>query len=214
MEAMSELTSAAVDERRAVIEGARMLVLDCNLDASALRRAAEIAASAGVEVVVDPVSVAKSARLAPVLEAKVALHTITPNVSELGAIVGTTLRDDAEVIAATRDLHSRRVTNVWVRLGSQGSLLSSSDGDDVVVTRIPAMNAEVVDVTGAGDAMTAGYVCALVKGYSTVAACAYGHAAAALTIATGASVATELSWDALSCMVERSSAVMSPEVIA
>ena len=55
---------------------------------------------------------------------------------------------------------------------------------------------EVLDVTGAGDAMLAGFCHALLAGATPVEAAAYGHAAAALTIASPHTVRPDLT-DAL-----------------
>ena len=54
------------------------------------------------------------------------------------------------------------------------------------------MPAEVVDVTGAGDAMLAAFCHALLDGAEPAAAAAYGHAAAALTIASPHTVRPDL----------------------
>jgi pseudouridine kinase len=51
---------------------------------------------------------------------------------------------------------------------------------------------EVVDVTGAGDAMTAAYVAALTDGATPVAAAERGHRAAALTVAHADNVRPDL----------------------
>ena len=51
---------------------------------------------------------------------------------------------------------------------------------------------EVADVTGAGDAMTAGYVHALLEGASVVESARYGQVLAALTCASPDTVRTDL----------------------
>jgi pseudouridine kinase len=75
-----------------------------------------------------------------------------------------------------------------VRLGSGGSLLSGPDG----VVDLDAVPTEVVDVTGAGDAMLAAFCHALLEGAAPAAAAAYGHGAAALTIASPHTVRPDL----------------------
>jgi pseudouridine kinase len=87
-----------------------------------------------------------------------------------------------------RALHARDVDLVWVRLGSRGSLLSQ--GRSLAV--LDAVDALVVDVTGAGDAMTAAYCHALVSGGSPVEAATLGHRAAALTVASALTVRPDL----------------------
>jgi pseudouridine kinase len=68
-------------------------------------------------------------------------------------------------------------------------VLSSAGGEARFLT---APYAEVTDVTGAGDAMLAAFVHALLAGGDAVEAARYGHAAAALTVASPATVRPDL----------------------
>ena len=156
-----------------------------------LRRgvALDVAATVGTRVVLDPVSVPKAAALAPLLSPDRPVYAMTPNRDELAALTGlpTGTRDEQE--SAARALHDRGVELVWVRLGPAGSLLSSRDG----VVTLESVSSEVVDVTGAGDSMTAAFCHALLTGAEPAEAAAYGHAAAALTVGSEHTVLPELS---------------------
>ncbi|MFI0773875.1 PfkB family carbohydrate kinase [Streptomyces sp. NPDC021212] len=178
---------------RELIGNASMLVLDGNLSAPALAYALDIAVAAGVQTVIDPVSVPKAALLAPLLAAGCPVFAVTPNVAELGALTGRDIShaadDDRELTDAVAALHERGVQYVWVRLGERGSVLS---GAGEGVSFLDAPRAEVQDVTGAGDAMLGAFVHALLTGETPVAAARYGHAAAALTVATKATVRPDL----------------------
>jgi pseudouridine kinase len=61
---------------------------------------------------------------------------------------------------------------------------------------------EVIDVTGVGDALVAGLVYGIYKGYSFEEAAKYGLAAAALTISTPYTVSTGMGEDILQTIVE------------
>lgn len=175
---------------RELIGNASMLVLDGNLSSPALAYALDIASAAGVQTVIDPVSVPKAALLAPLLTAGRPVFAVTPNVAELGALTSRDIgRDTGEAAEAAAALHERGVQYVWVRLGERGSLLS---GAEEGVTFLEAPPAQVQDVTGAGDAMLGAFVHALLSGEDPVAAARYGHAAAALTVATTATVRPDL----------------------
>ena len=78
---------------------------------------------------------------------------------------------------------------MWTRLGAAGSRLSGPDG---VVDIAPVVAPEVVDVTGAGDAMLAAFCHALLGGATPAEAAAYGQAAAALTVASPHTVRPDL----------------------
>ena len=160
-----------------LIAGARLVVLDGNLAAATLDRAAEIAYAAGVPVVLEPVSVPKARLLGAMFRTERPMYLVTPN------------HDELEALGGLAGLHERGVEHVWVRRGSEGSLFSS--GEDR--TTIPALPVtEVVDVTGAGDAMLAGFCHALLAGAPPVEAAAYGQAAAALTVASAHTVRPDL----------------------
>jgi pseudouridine kinase len=132
--------------------------------------------------------VPKAAALAGLVAADRPLFAVTPNRDELAALTDLPVDGDRELLAAAAALHERGVTHVWVRLGERGSLLSSPGGHaflDAVPTRVE-------DVTGAGDAMLGAFCHALLRGDEPVAAAAYGHAAAALTIASSHTVRPDL----------------------
>lgn len=165
-----------------LLAGAALLVIDGNLSAATIGRALDLAQAAAVPVVLEPVSVPKAARLRPLLGRP--LRAITPNREELGALTGSDLTVDDGVDR----LHAAGSELVWVHLGSEGSLLSGPDGR----TRLAPVAADVVDVTGAGDAMLGAFCHALLEGARPVEAAAYGHAAAALTIASEHTVRPDL----------------------
>lgn len=178
MAATESLDAADVDAVRDLLAAAELVVLDGNLTTSALGRALELCAETGVRVVLDPVSVPKAAGVAPLIGARTPLLALTPNEGELAALGGS-----------TDDLHARGVELVWTRLGASGSRLSGPDG---VVDIVPAAAPQVVDVTGAGDAMLAAFCHALLSGASPAEAAAYGQAAAALTVASAHTVRPDL----------------------
>ena len=188
MAATDELAPEQVDGARDLIAAASLLVLDGNLSTATLGFALDVAATVGTRVVLDPVSVPKAAALAPLLAPDRPVFAMTPNRDELAALTGlpTGTRDEQE--SAARALHDRGVELVWVRLGPAGSLLSSRDG----VVTLDSVSSEVVDVTGAGDSMTAAFCHALLTGADPAEAAAYGHAAAALTVASAHTVRPDL----------------------
>ncbi|HEU5241374.1 MAG TPA: carbohydrate kinase, partial [Ornithinibacter sp.] len=192
MRATDELTASDLEVVPSLLGGADAIVVDANLDAGVVRWLLSAAEEAGVVAVLEPVSVAKATEMAPVLDGSVRAHTVTPNVGELAALVGRAVPDTVDgVVRAARELHARGVEHVWVRRGMRGSLLSialSPDGSGAArpvggtertgdgtasgsrVVLVGAPPVEVADVTGAGDAMTAGYVHALLAGEDVVEA--------------------------------------------
>jgi pseudouridine kinase len=188
MAATDELSPEQVNAARDLVAAASLVVLDGNLSTSTLAFALDLATAAGARVLLEPVSVPKAAALAHLVEAGRPLFAITPNRDELAALTDLPARTDRQVARAARALHDRGVELVWVRLGDRGSLLSSVD-DRVELAAVPA---EVADVTGAGDAMLAAFCHALLGGAEPADAAAFGHAAAALTVASPHTVRPDL----------------------
>jgi pseudouridine kinase len=188
MTATDELTPEHVGSARDLIATAGLVVLDGNLAHPTLAFALDLAAAAGARVVLEPVSVPKARAGADLLTPDRPLFAITPNRDELTALTGLPARTDRQLLKAAAALRARGVRHVWVHLGERGSLLSAAEGE----TFLPAVSAEVEDVTGAGDAAVAAFCHALLAGDSPEQAAAYGHAAAALTIASTHTVRPDL----------------------
>lgn len=188
MAATDDLSPEQVGAARDLVASARLLVLDGNLSTATLGFTLDLATRVGARVLLEPVSVPKAAALAHLITADRPLYAITPNRAELAALTDLPTRTDRQVERAVQALHERGVELVWVRLGAEGSLLSSGDAS----SRLPAVPSDVVDVTGAGDAMLAAFCHALLGGADPADAAAYGHAAAALTIASPHTVRPDL----------------------
>lgn len=194
MAVTDRLTVRQLMGSRDLLSHADLLVLDGNIPEAPAAWLLDFAAAVHVPVVMDPVSVAKARPLAQLLSPQRPLLALTPNLDELCAIVGETVAETrADIARAARTLHDLGVRNVWVRRGARGSLLSSLDdtGRASVVT-LTAPPVKAVDVTGAGDAMTAAFVHALMRGDIPVDAARFGQMAAALTVASPDTVRPDL----------------------
>lgn len=189
MAATDDLRPEHVNQAREVIATAGLVVLDGNLAIAALEHALDLAAAAEVRTILEPVSVPKAKIVTTLITAGRPLYAVTPNRNELTALTGLPTRTDRQLRLAADDLHQRGVQHVWVRLGAQGSMLSSAPGE---ATRLAAVPTTVQDVTGAGDSSLAAFCHALIEGKDPVEAARFGHAAAALTIASSHTVRPDL----------------------
>jgi pseudouridine kinase len=184
MEATTELGPEQLNSARDIIATAGVLVVDGNLSLDTLNHALDL--SAGVRTIFEPVSVPKAAGLKDAIDARV--YAVTPNRDELAALTDLPTRTDRQTRAAALALHGRGVELVWIRLGERGSMLSTTD--DII--EIPATPTTVEDVTGAGDSMLGAFCHVLLQGGSPEDAARFGHAAAALTIASPHTVRPDL----------------------
>ena len=184
MQAIAELGPEQLHDVRDIIATAGVVVLDGNLTLESFDYALDLAA--GVRVIVEPVSVPKAAALKEAVDDRV--YAVTPNRDELAALTDLPTRTDRQVRTAASALHANGVELVWVRLGERGSILSAADG----IVELAAVPAFVEDVTGAGDSMLGAFCHVLLEGGSPEEAARFGHAAAALTIASPHTVRPDL----------------------
>ena len=201
MSATDALTVADIEPARSLIQNCDLLVVDGNIPIEVATWLCDIARSGDVPVVIEPVSVVKARRLRPLLTPGRPILAVTPNIAELAALVDHDVADTIpEISRATTELHALGVRHVWVRRGARGSLLSSAPDVSAAkagtsrptVTTNTAVSADVVDVTGAGDSMTAGFVHALLRDDDAVSAAAFGQATAALTTESAHTVRPDL----------------------
>ena len=200
MDILEELDTEYLQSKQSLLEHANFIVIDSNIPEHSLVMITELAKERNWQLIIDPVSVAKAKKVQSILS-KASIHTLTPNQAELAALVGRELTNDQDILQACADLHEKDVKNVWVRLGSRGGLFSSSTDE---YNWIPALQTEVSDVTGAGDAALAGYLYAIMQGETLEQACHYGQAAASLTLRTNHTVNPELNPQSLKKILKQS----------
>lgn len=184
MPLVERLNAWALEASRALRAGAALVVADGNLPPDAwpllLAEARGDGASKGAPLVGVAVSEAKMARLPERLDG---LHALVLNVGELA-----TVADAPE--AACAALHARGVARVLVSNGADGLLLAEAGRP---LRHWPAPQVDIVDVTGAGDALSAGVCAALLRDANDFdAAARLGLALAALTLQTADSVHADL----------------------
>lgn len=194
MDVTDRLTVRQLAGSRDLIAHSDLLVIDGNIPPAPVAWLLDYAAATGVPVVIDPVSVAKAEHLAHALNPARPVLALTPNQDELAAILGRPVPDTAaSAVRAAREIHRLGVTHVWVRRGLRGSILSSREENGrITVTHLDAPRVTAVDVTGAGDAMTAAFVHALLRQDMPAAAARFGQMAAALTVASADTVRADL----------------------
>lgn len=176
MAATESLTGADVRRAASDVSAADLVVLDGNLPREALVTAWDLAVSAGVRVVLEPVSVPKAEALADLVGPGRPLFVLTPNEAELAAL------------GSPQELLDRGVQTIWVRRGARGSTLVTAAGE----VDVPPVPTDVVDVTGAGDASLGAFCHGVLTGADLPTAARMGSAAASLTIASPHTVRPDL----------------------
>ncbi len=175
-------------------------MIDANLRASTFSFLLSACREQGVTTFVEPVSVSKSKR---VVGSMPYIDVLTPNVDELAALLGEgsntplakwmelePLQARTVIENSAARLCQRGCATVIVTCGATGACLVARDEKP---QWFPAQKTNVQDVTGAGDALTAGVLHGFLEGLSLAAAMPYGMALAGLTVGHEGAVVSTLS---------------------
>ena len=190
MDVMSNLTPKVIQQHRKLFKGAAMVVLDGNISPRTIRSVFNLAQKARLPVCVDPTSATLAPRFLPYLKN---IAIMTPNAAEAEVYCGEPVGRRRDAIRAARCLVSMGVQTAIITLGADGLAYATTSESGWV----PALKVEVVDLTGAGDALTAGVVFGLLNDVPLSEAVRLGVSAAALTLQTRETVYPEMSLDLL-----------------
>ena len=103
-------------------------------------------------------------------------YLIKPNQQELEEVVGRTLNDERDIVAAAREIIAQGIFTVIVSLGEKGAI-AVSDREALAVTA-GTKHDGVVSKIGCGDAMVAGLAVAQERGYKLLDSLRLGMACA------------------------------------
>ncbi len=191
MAILNQITSRYVNDRRRLFRDAAMVVIDANLPPATLTTVFRLAQKYHVPVCADPTSKNLAARLRPYLNQ---LHMVTPNPAEAEVLLGQgPINGRNEAIAAAQQLVARGVAISAITLAEMGVCYATSNENG----HIPALDIDVVDLTGAGDALTAAVILGLLEEMPVGEAMRLGVSAAALTVQTHETVCHDLSLEKL-----------------
>jgi pseudouridine kinase len=192
MSVIQFITPEYLRERRELFKGAQAIFLDANLSTKTISTAVSLARRAKVPIAADPTSVS----LAPVFTDHLAdLWLITPNEAEADQLCPHPVphADPTRAIDAARHLITEGVGNVIITMAEfgLGYATASSSG------HIPAINTEIIDPTGAGDALAAAVMFGLLNEIPIDESVLLGLSAASLSLRTPGSVVPDLSLELL-----------------
>lgn len=176
MAILERMTPSLLQPRRALLQAASALVVDCNVRADVLDWLAHDVRHP--VLIAEAVSVAKCLRLLPVLGQ---LHTLKANGMEAQALSGMPVHSVEEARAAAMQLHQRGVGQVVISLGAQGVVWCDAQGDTGHRSVRPITMASA---TGAGDALLSGLVYGHLQSLQTRDSVRFAMACAELTLSS------------------------------
>jgi len=186
----ASITPHLIYLKRHLFRDASMLVVDGNLAPSALAGVFRLARKYRLPVCADPTTELLALRFVPFLQD---LTLTTPNAGEAEALCGVQVVDRETAQKAALRLVSLGVQIVIVTMGATGLVYATSQQSG----HVPAQECEIVDLTGAGDALTAAVVFGLRNSVSVDEAVRLGTSAAALTLTSRETVCPTLSLERL-----------------
>jgi ribokinase len=169
--ANDRLTPAHVDRARDAIEGAAILVTQCEIPVETLDHVIALGAELAKPVVLNlaPARKVSDASIA-------ALACLAVNETEAEFLTGRKVATDRDVEATVGALRAMGPRTVVLTLGARGAYVAG----DGVSALVPGFAVKAVDTTAAGDVHCGALAVALVEGRPLLDAVRFANAAAAL----------------------------------
>ncbi len=161
------LDANAVDAGEAQIAASDVVMTVLEVPTSAAARAMELGRKHGKTTILNP---APARALPPSIFKSV--DYLTPNESELRILLNLPADDPRSSRELAEELRRRGARNIITTLGREGAMIVT----DTLDVRVPAIEVEVTDTTGAGDAFNSGFAVALAEGRPLVEAVRFGVA--------------------------------------
>ena len=189
MSVLETLTPALIYRHRRLFRDAAMIVLDANLPPKAMASAFNLALKYGRRVCVNPTSVSLAPRLCPYLSS---IHLLVLNLQE-ARVLTNTQDEGMDIQRIAMRLVNMGVEIAIITLAEKGLTYATSDESG----RVPALQRDIIDLAGAGDALAAAVIFGLLNDFPISEAVRLGISAAALTIQCPETVCPDLSLDRL-----------------
>ncbi|GEN44539.1 carbohydrate kinase [Alkalibacillus haloalkaliphilus] len=195
MEIYNKVSEQLIEQKWQQYARSDVIFLDTNISESAIHAVIRRSKSNQKPLFLDPVSSIKAKKLPGDLSG---VHTIIPNKEEAEELSGITINSANDLGKACHELLRRGVKQVVITLGEEGIYYCSNDEEG----KVEAIRTEVADVTGAGDAFTAGIIYGFINGQSLQQACRFGLACATLTLQSSQSCSEDLSTEKINTLLK------------
>lgn len=192
MRLLEEITLHYLQEQETLFKSSSLVFVDANLPVKTLRAAVSLARRAKIPICADTAAFTLAERLTKFLPK---LHLVTANSKEAGMLTGSNFEssDRNAAMEAARTLVNRGVRIALVTLAEYGVVYATPE----TTGHISAIRTRIIDPTGAGDAMTAAVLFALLNDIDLDDAIRLGVSSASLTLRHLGSVYPGLSLEAL-----------------
>ena len=156
--ANGEVGDADLERLTPYFNQAKVLLLQFEIPLATVKKAAALAASAGLTVIVDPAPVPADGNvLTPDFCQNISI--LTPNQTEASLLTGIDVVDVEGAIAAAKTLQGKGIDVVIIKMGELGCACASEKES----FSIPAFSVTVTDTVAAGDAFNGGLAASLCR---------------------------------------------------
>lgn len=176
MEIVKQVNIPYLASKAELINGAKLIILDANLEADAIDFVCENFNH--IPIFADTVSAAKADKVIKNIEY---LHCLAPNLNEVEKISSMRVRNDDDLPKVAKFFHDRNIRNLCITLGDKGVFISSNLDGTIITDYLPAHEGGIVNANGAGDAFLAGLVYAFVNEMPNKQQASFAQACAYLT---------------------------------
>ncbi|QIK69636.1 winged helix-turn-helix transcriptional regulator [Erysipelothrix sp. HDW6C] len=145
--ALDKMPMDHIIRKESAINRGEVIVMDASLPQEIMRYV--VNHHKDKRIIIDPVSIGKAKKLVDFIGK---FHTVKCNRNEAEFLSGVKIVDQASLELASQTLRDKGVEQVFITLGSKGVFFQNS----VKKGSVPTLATELVNVTGAGDAFTAG----------------------------------------------------------
>lgn len=173
MDIFNRFTLDLLREKLHIIQNAQAVILDTNLPEEILAYLANHLKEK--KLFLDPVSTAKAKRVKNLIGA---FHTIKPNRLEAEILTDIKISNLKDLHKAGEFFLSQGVEKVFISLGKEGIFYADRSQSDC----LPGPPSEVVNTTGAGDALMAGLIYGDFQQYNITDQAQFAMAAASMTL--------------------------------
>lgn len=190
MAATAELTPDFIQEHAPLLANARMVMIDANLPVESAEVLLSICRAAKVPVGLDPVAYQPALRYRHLVGD---FYLVAPNKVEAQVLADMPIDDIGQGIRAAKRLIAAGVEVAIITLAEAGLVYATPD----LSGHVPAIPVEVVDATGASDALTGTVIYALLHDIPVDEAVRLGVSAATLTLVSDETVRQDLNLESL-----------------
>lgn len=192
MRVISALSAEYIRKCASLFKDASGIFIDANIPKSTLRTIISLAEKARLPVCADPASSTLAPRLRSYLSR---LYLITPNSAEASVLCEQPFEAGKrqQALAAAKYLVAQGTETVIISMAEFGVVYATSETSG----HFPALRTEILDPTGAGDALTATIIFSLLNDIPLDDAVRLGVTAASLTLRYPGSVLPDLSLEKL-----------------